>query len=56
MNSCYVYCNVVGPVCGDLDLGIVGLDTFSEHGQVSIFTLINAHCLLDAPLVTTYVA
>ncbi|KAG4921071.1 hypothetical protein JHK82_050007 [Glycine max] len=33
MNSCYVYCNVVGPVCGDLDLGIVGLDTFSEHGQ-----------------------
>ena len=56
MNSCYVYCNVVGPVCGDLDLGIVGLDTFSEHGQVSIFALINTYYVLDASLGTSHVA
>ena len=41
---------------GDLDLGIVGLDTFSEHGQVSIFALINTHYVLDASLGTSHVA
>ncbi|KAG4935729.1 hypothetical protein JHK84_049930 [Glycine max] len=46
MNSCYVYCNVVGPVCGDLDLGIVGLDTFSEHGQEKVIFPENGELVL----------